>query len=251
MSNPFSRYCHSFHYSPLLLSFFPPCLLSYFPLLSLLSLFILSFFHLYCLFSSSSSPPPTVSSHLFLLQLILPLLILPSFPLSSLFLLILPSLLFLHITGMSFQGFKSCTGKPPTSHATVLTILSKKIAGYSRKKGGVVGVNGKENGVIVAADMSMFEPSGDAQVTFRSALWGVSKMDKEAPSVRAVLKVCTYSKMIAVVLFYQSCNVFFDLLSTHLFPLLLSYLSSPHLTSHLLSSIPLSSYLSSPILSSP
>lgn len=101
---------------------------------------------------------------------------------------------------MSFQGFKSCTGKPPTSHATVLTILSKKIAGYSRKKGGVVGVNGKENGVIVAADMSMFEPSGDAQVTFRSALWGVSKMDKEAPSVRAVLKVCTYSKSLP--LFY-------------------------------------------------
>lgn len=56
-----------------------------------------------------------------------------------------------------------------------------------------MGVNGKENGVIVAADMTMFEPSGDAQVTFRSALWGVSKMDKEAPSVRAVLKVysCT------------------------------------------------------------
>ena len=98
---------------------------------------------------------------------------------------------------MSFQGFKSCTGKPPSSHAAVLTLLSKKIAGYSRKKGGVVGANGKENGIIVAADMSMFEPSGDAQVTFRSALWGVSKMDKESASVRAVLKVCTYARSIA------------------------------------------------------
>ena len=43
----------------------------------------------------------------------------------------------------------------------------------------------------------MFEPSGDAQVTFRSALWGVSKMDKESASVRAVLKVRTHTNFIA------------------------------------------------------
>ena len=115
---------------------------------------------------------------------------------------------------MSFQGFKSCTGKPPSSHAAVLTLLSKKIAGYSRKKGGVVGANGKENGIIVAADMFMFEPSGDAQVTFRSALWGVSKMDKESASVRAVLKVRTYAGSIASPFTHTSTMIVFSILHT-------------------------------------
>ena len=69
---------------------------------------------------------------------------------------------------MCLQGFKSCAGKPPGSHAAVLNLLSEKISGFSTKKGGVVGANGKENGEVdITGKASVFVPSGDAQVTFR------------------------------------------------------------------------------------
>ena len=69
---------------------------------------------------------------------------------------------------MCLQGFKSCAGKPPGSHAAVLNLLAQKVSGYSLKKGGVVGINGKENGVIKVVEKNSFFPaSGDAQVTFR------------------------------------------------------------------------------------
>lgn len=74
----------------------------------------------------------------------------------------------LHFTpGMALQGFKSCAGKPPGSHSAILTVLAEKLPGYSRKKGGVVGANGKLNNPVVVADSGMFVASGDAQVTFR------------------------------------------------------------------------------------
>jgi hypothetical protein len=92
------------------------------------------------------------------------------------------------VLGMALQGFKSCTGKPPGSHAAVLTILASKVSGYSTRKGRVVGANGKENGVVVVTAGEKFVASGDAQVTFRSGIWGVSNLDREAPSVRAILK---------------------------------------------------------------
>ena len=68
---------------------------------------------------------------------------------------------------MALQGFKSCSGKPPGSHAAVLTVLAAKLPGYSTRKGRVVGANGKENGVVVVTPGEKFIASGDAQVTFR------------------------------------------------------------------------------------
>jgi hypothetical protein len=92
------------------------------------------------------------------------------------------------VLGMALQGFKSCSGKPPGSHAAVLTLLAAKVSGFSTRKGRVVGANGKENGVVVVPAGEKFVASGDAQVTFRSGIWGVSNLDREAPSVRAILK---------------------------------------------------------------
>ena len=79
-----------------------------------------------------------------------------------------PLFLSFSLVGMCLQGFKSCAGKPPGSHAAVLNLLSEKISGFSTKKGGVVGANGKENGEVdITGKASVFVPSGDAQVTFR------------------------------------------------------------------------------------
>ena len=68
--------------------------------------------------------------------------------------------------GMVFQGFKACRGKPSEEHAAALDALSTKIVGWS---------SSKRSG------------TGDIQITLRSALWGMSKLDRRHPAVQSVL----------------------------------------------------------------
>lgn len=70
--------------------------------------------------------------------------------------------------GMALQGFRLCAGKPPSGHDEVLSVLSRKVAGWS------AGRKGQRNG-------------GELQITLRSALWGISNLDRKQPSVREVL----------------------------------------------------------------
>lgn len=68
--------------------------------------------------------------------------------------------------GMALQGFKECAGTPSPEHAAVLEILSTKLAGWA-------GPRRRSN--------------NDLEITLRSALWGLSKLDRKHPAVRSVL----------------------------------------------------------------
>jgi hypothetical protein len=68
--------------------------------------------------------------------------------------------------GMALQGFKECAGTPSPEHAAVLEILSTKLAGWA-------GPRRRSN--------------SDLEITLRSALWGMSKLDRKHPAVRSVL----------------------------------------------------------------
>jgi hypothetical protein len=82
------------------------------------------------------------------------------------------------VVGMAFQCFKSCSGRPTGSHAEVLSVLSKKTAGWSNRKDSSRGEYSSRS-----------VPVSDMQVTLRSALWGISRLDRQTPPVRDALKV--------------------------------------------------------------
>ena len=84
------------------------------------------------------------------------------------------------VLGMALQGFKSCGGRPTGSHAEVLSILAKKLPGWSTKR--------EERGRDVNGRRINYIPTSDVKVTLRSALWGISKLDRQTPPVREVLK---------------------------------------------------------------
>ena len=84
------------------------------------------------------------------------------------------------VLGMSLQGFKSCGGRPTGSHAEVLSILAKKLPGWSTKK--------EERGRDISGRRGSYAPISDVKVTLRSALWGISKLDRQTPPVREILK---------------------------------------------------------------
>jgi hypothetical protein len=93
------------------------------------------------------------------------------------------------VVGMAFQCFKSCTGRPTGSHAEVLNVLSKKTAGWS----------GRKDRDSRGEYSSRSAPASDVQVTLRSALWGISRLDRQTPPVRDALKVrCLVVLMSAV-----------------------------------------------------
>jgi hypothetical protein len=65
---------------------------------------------------------------------------------------------------MALQGFRSCSGKPRGPHADVLTLLAKKMPGWSRAKGRGAVYNAAEKRVVGADSRADFE---DVQVTLR------------------------------------------------------------------------------------
>jgi hypothetical protein len=83
------------------------------------------------------------------------------------------------VVGMAFQCFKSCTGRPTGSHAEVLNVLSKRTAGWS----------GRKDRDSRGEYSSRSAPASDVQVTLRSALWGISRLDRQTPTVRDALRV--------------------------------------------------------------
>jgi hypothetical protein len=80
------------------------------------------------------------------------------------------------ILGMALQGFKACGGRVTGSHAEVVSIIAKKLPGWAGK--------GKDVGSVYASD--------EIQVTLRSALWGVSKLDRQTLPVRFVVICLCY-----------------------------------------------------------
>lgn len=68
--------------------------------------------------------------------------------------------------GMAFQGFKECQGKPSEEHAAALEALAPKVKGWSASKS---------------------SSASEVQITLRSALWGLSKLDRRYPAVRSAL----------------------------------------------------------------
>lgn len=64
-----------------------------------------------------------------------------------------------HCTGMALQGFKSCGGRPTGSHAEVLSILAKKLPGWSSKK--------EERPKDSPSKKASFVPVSDVRVTLR------------------------------------------------------------------------------------